>query len=125
MTAIEHQPTRQFSRKEVTPVGMKACEGGIIIQWADGKDLEYDFRGMRLSCACALCIDENTGEKLLVPTMVPVDITAITIESVGQYAVRVVWSDGHSTGIYPFPLLRHIGEARQAALEARKQQSKN
>lgn len=125
MAAVEHQPTRSFTREEVTPVGMKPASNGIVVQWADGKDLEYDFRGLRLGCACALCIDENTGEKLLVPSMVPLDIKAITIESVGQYAIRVVWSDGHSTGIYPFPLLRHIGEARAAALAARDQQSKN
>lgn len=125
MAAVEHQPTRSFKREEVTPVGIKPTEGGIIIQWADGQDLEYDFRGLRLSCACAVCIDENTGEKLLVPAMVPMDIKAMTMESVGQYAIRILWSDGHSTGIYPFPLLRHIGEARQAALEARRQQSKN
>ena len=125
MGAVEHQPTRGFKREEVTPVGMKPGKGGIVIQWADGTDLDYDFRGLRLSCACAMCIDENTGEKLLVPAMVPLDIKANQIESVGQYAVRIVWSDGHSTGIYPFPLLRHIGEARAAAIEARNQQSNN
>lgn len=125
MAALEHQPTRTFQRNEVTPVGMKPAKGGLIIQWADGTDLEYDYRGLRLSCACALCIDENTGEKILVPAMVPMDIQALSIESVGQYAIRVIWSDGHSTGIYPFPLLRHVGEARSAALAARNQQSKN
>lgn len=125
MASVEHQPTRQFKRDEVTAVGMKPSEAGIIIQWADGTDLEYDFRGLRLACACAKCIDENTGEKLLTPAMVPLDVKAMTIESVGQYAIRILWSDGHSTGIYPFPLLRHVGEARQAMIEARKAQSKN
>lgn len=125
MASVEHQPTRSFRREEVTPVGMKPWDAGITIQWADGTDLDYDFRGLRLACACAKCIDENTGEKLLVPTMVPLDIQAMTIESVGQYAIRVLWSDGHSTGIYPFPLLRHIGEARKALLDARKAQSSN
>lgn len=108
---------KTFSREQVTAVGMKPVANGIVIQWQDGSDLEYDFRGLRLACACASCIDENTGQKILRPAMVPMDIEAINIESVGSYAIRVLWSDGHSTGIYPFELLRHVGEARLARLQ--------
>ena len=31
------------------------------------------------------------------------------IESVGRYALQIDWSDGHSTGIYPFARLRELG----------------
>jgi len=108
---------KTFTREQVTPVGMKPLKHGIVIQWQDGTDLEYDFRGLRLSCACAACIDENTGQKILRPAMVPMDIEAINIESVGTYAIRILWTDGHSTGIYPFELLRYIGEARLERLQ--------
>lgn len=110
---------QKFAKEAITPIGMTKAShcSGIVIQWQNGTDLEYDFRGLRLSCPCAMCIDENTGEKLLRPAMVPVDVSAISIESVGHYALKFTWSDGHSTGIYPFELLRHIGEARKAALE--------
>lgn len=110
---------KAFTKAQTTPIGMDPAEGGIVIQWQDGTDLVYDFRGLRLACPCAMCIDENTGEKILQPTMVPMDIEARSIESVGAYAMRFYWSDGHSTGIYPFPLLRYIGEARREALQAR------
>ncbi len=113
------KPQYAFTRAQVTPAGMKPTRKGIIIQWEDGTDLSYDFRGLRLACPCASCIDENTGEKLLVPAMVPVDITASHMESVGAYAVKFNFSDGHSTGIYPFALLRHIGEARAKAIAER------
>jgi ATP-binding protein involved in chromosome partitioning len=33
-----------------------------------------------------------------------------TITSVGNYAIQVNWSDGHSTGIYSFESLRAFGE---------------
>lgn len=119
---------QKLSKEATTAVGMYEAESGagIVIQWQDGADLEYDFRGLRLACPCAMCIDENTGEKLLMPAMVPADITALSIESVGNYALKFTWSDGHSTGIYPFELLRHIGEARLAAVlkfQASKQSS--
>lgn len=107
----------QFSREQITPVGLGESDSAdILIQWADGEDMHYDFRGLRLACPCAMCIDENTGEKILEPAMVPVDVSAISIESVGQYAMKFTWSDGHSTGIYPFPLLRLIGQARRETL---------
>lgn len=103
---------KKFTREQVSAVGMKPVPRGIVIQWQDGSDLEYDFRGLRLACPCAACIDEHTGQKILRPEMVPIDVEAINIDSVGSYAIRMLWSDGHSTGIYPFELLRHIGEAR-------------
>ena len=109
----------KFPKEAITAIGMteaKSCSG-IIIQWQDGANQELDFRGLRLACPCAMCIDEHTGEKILVPAMVPVDVSALSIESVGHYALKFTWSDGHSTGIYPFELLRHIGEARKAAIE--------
>ena len=30
------------------------------------------------------------------------------VETVGRYAVRLFWADGHSTGLYSFDYLREI-----------------
>jgi DUF971 family protein len=35
-------------------------------------------------------------------------VTPTTIEPVGNYAISIAWSDGHSTGIYRFDFLREI-----------------
>jgi DUF971 family protein len=34
----------------------------------------------------------------------------LKIEPVGRYAIQIDWSDGHSTGIYPFRRLRELGK---------------
>jgi ATP-binding protein involved in chromosome partitioning len=123
-----HRPDPSLNRssqRSLVPVGLGSTRDGIEIQWQDGTVLEYDFRGLRLACPCAQCIDEMTGAKILQPNMVPVDVRASIIESVGAYAFRFNFSDGHATGLYTFELLRSIGEARQAALEARKATSAN
>lgn len=110
---------RRYTREEITPVGLKKVnETGLIIQWLDGTDSELDYRGLRLVCPCAVCVDEDTGERKLVLSMVPVDIKAVAIESVGSYALKFTWSDGHATGLYSFERLRQLGEARMAALAA-------
>jgi DUF971 family protein len=32
----------------------------------------------------------------------------VNVEPIGNYAIRIVWSDGHSSGIYSFEHLRKI-----------------
>jgi ATP-binding protein involved in chromosome partitioning len=81
---------------------------GIV--WDDGHHSLIPVRKLRLACRCANCVDEWTREKLLKEETVPSDIKPIRIESVGRYALRVDWTDGHSSGIYPFDALRSLCE---------------
>ncbi len=39
------------------------------------------------------------------------------VEPVGNYAVRIVWSDGHSSGIYSFEHLRSVCPCPQCVAE--------
>jgi Mrp family chromosome partitioning ATPase/DUF971 family protein len=60
---------------------------------------------LRRKCICAACIDEYTGNKLLKDKQIPKDIHPVRIEDKGNYAVAVVWSDGHRSSIYPYKRL--------------------
>ena len=55
---------------------------------------------LRLKCPCALCIEETTGRKLINKNLISPDISIINIHEVGNYGLRVMFSDGHNTGIY-------------------------
>ena len=81
----------------------------LAIRWADGTESAYDVRALRLACACAQCVDEWSGEGRLDPAAVPDDVHPLRIEGVGRYAIQIVWSDGHASGIYPFRRLRELG----------------
>jgi DUF971 family protein len=81
----------------------------LEIVWGDGHTSRYDVRELRLSCACAVCIDEWTGAERLDPASVPEDVHPVRLEPVGRYAVQIEWSDGHASGIYPFKRLRELG----------------
>jgi ATP-binding protein involved in chromosome partitioning len=78
----------------------------ITIKWADGHETKFKSRDLRLACRCALCVEETSGRPLLEPTTVPENVRAKGIELVGQYAISIDWSDGHSSGIYNFRDLR-------------------
>lgn len=80
----------------------------LRIEWADGEVSEFQPRYLRLSCPCAGCVEEMTGRALLDPARVPMDVHPLAVHFVGGYALRFDWSDGHTTGIYPWSYLREI-----------------
>lgn len=80
----------------------------VVIDWSDGRTCRYPYRELRLNCACAACVEEMTGRKLLNATAIPADIIAVDHMQVGRYALQFLWSDGHATGIYPFAMLRDL-----------------
>ena len=96
----------------ITPVeiGPTADGAALRIQWQDGAASILAPRALRVHCPCARCVDEMTGQRILRPEDVPEDVYPTAIHYVGRYALQFVWSDGHSTGIYPFDYLRRLGE---------------
>ena len=80
----------------------------LYILWKDGHESRYPFFMLRDSCPCASCIDEMTGEKTLKTTEIPSNIRIRQSEYIGNYALRINWSDGHNTGLYSFKYLRAL-----------------
>ena len=82
----------------------------LTIEWRDGVVAHYPFFHLRDVCPCASCVDEITGKKTLDPKQIAPDIHIRKADYVGNYALRIVWSDGHDTGIYAFRYLRDMLE---------------
>jgi DUF971 family protein len=80
----------------------------LRIVWRDGEESLFEPRTLRLRCPCAGCVDEHTGQRILVSDMVPEGVHPTAIHYVGRYALQFMWSDGHSTGIYPYEYLRRL-----------------
>ncbi len=89
----------------------RANEYDVRIRWDDGHENVYPARDLRLSCSCAICVSETTGDELLDPRSVPADVHPLSISQVGRYAIHIQWSDGHATGIYTFKRLRELDPA--------------
>ncbi|MDK1023734.1 MAG: P-loop NTPase [Gammaproteobacteria bacterium] len=95
-----------------TPIGFRNLDGSTLsVLWEDGKQDDFDVRNLRLACRCALCIEEMSGRPLLDPNSVLINVAPRMISSVGNYAIRINWNDGHSSGIYSFTHLRAMGDA--------------
>lgn len=82
-----------------TPVEIgSVTDKTLTIGWSDGHRSTYSWQSLRINCPCARC-KEGVGQ-------ISSTIRAMSMGRVGAYALRFVWSDGHDTGIYPFPFLR-------------------
>jgi Mrp family chromosome partitioning ATPase/DUF971 family protein len=90
-------------RPTVTPE-----RGRVLVAWADGSESRIPNKALRCACQCALCVDEYTGEARLDPKSVPEDIRVEAVQPLGNYAVSITWSDGHSSGIYSWRHLRNV-----------------
>ena len=97
----------RYKPEEIAPT---ADAARLAIRWADGVTSEFEPWLLRTRCPCAGCVDEMTGIRTLRADSVPRDIYPQAIHYVGRYALQFVWSDGHSTAIYPFEFLRKLGD---------------
>ncbi len=86
----------------------KGDELHLEITWEDGHESSFSTGALRRACPCAGCVNEWTGEPILDPGAVLDSVKPIRVEPVGRYAIRIVWDDGHDTGIYTFASLRSL-----------------
>jgi DUF971 family protein len=112
-------------RKKASNVKLHVSTGaGVDITWADGHESHYDFAYLREECPCATCNDER-GKKQTFAAAAPASSAVLPMFKpkpraqsatvMGNYAVQIRFSDGHSTGIYSYDLLRSICPCAECA----------
>ncbi len=99
----------------------RKLERVLEVEWADSAEAaelpaaRIPFKLLRSSCPCASCVDENTGVRILDPATVPENIQPTNLGFTGNYALKVTWSDGHSTGLYTWDLLAEIARCMKSS----------
>jgi ATP-binding protein involved in chromosome partitioning len=94
----------QSSHTELKDAGF--AEGRVVLVFSDGRELSAKALDLRANCLCALCVSELTGKRLVDIKKIPADINPVEILPLGNYAVGITWSDGHSSGIYPYNMFK-------------------
>jgi len=82
-----------------------------FLKWPDGEELKVNNRALRLSCRCALCVNEMTGQLMLKEENIKADIAPTACMPLGNYAIGINWNDGHTSGIYPYQTIRKLAES--------------
>ena len=79
----------------------------LVAEFEDGRTGRVDYRTLRLESPSAEVQGHGSGPKPP-PPLVPDDIRVVKAEPGGRYAVRLFFSDGHSSGLYTWNILRSL-----------------
>jgi len=79
----------------------------LEISFADGKTFQLPCEFLRVYSPSAEVRGHGPGQEVLQIGKKNVDITHI--EPVGSYAIQLVFSDGHDTGLYSWDILYDLG----------------
>ena len=88
----------------------------INFDWKDGTKSSIDVYSLRTHCPCAVCVDENSGKRILKPENISLTIKASSLRLVGRYGISIQFSDGHNTGIYTFIKLKEMSGTAKISL---------
>jgi DUF971 family protein len=96
------------------PTEIRLRRGSRLLEVAfdDGTRFELPFEFLRVHSPSAEVKGHGPGQETLVVGKQAVGVRAI--EPVGQYAVRLVFDDGHDTGLYSWKYLHELGTGRDA-----------
>lgn len=88
----------------------------LEIDFADGQHFVLPCEYLRVYSPSAEVRGHGAGQDILQTGKRMVAITAI--EPVGQYAVRLVFDDGHDSGLFTWPYLYALGMRQQENWQA-------
>lgn len=94
-----------------TEIRLRKDRRGLLVRFDDGSDYELAAELLRVLSPSAEVQGHSPEQRQTVPNKASVSITAI--DPIGNYAVRLTFSDGHNTGLFSWTYLRHLGEDRE------------
>jgi DUF971 family protein len=94
------------------PIKIKLVEKKkLLIIWDDENESVIELRDLRKRCPCATCLAERDKQsKMYIPLFAENQVTVKSINQVGNYAVQIIWNDGHNTGIFEYNFLKNFSE---------------
>jgi DUF971 family protein len=90
-----------------TQIRLRRISRLLEVSFADGSRFELPFEYLRVHSPSAEVKGHGPGQEVLVLGKQDVGIAAV--DPVGQYAVKLVFDDGHDTGLYTWKYLHELG----------------
>ncbi len=84
----------------------------LVVLFDEGSRFEFSCEFLRVHSPSAEVRGHGTGNEVLQRGKEGVNITAI--EPVGNYAVKLVFDDGHDSGLYSWDYLYKIGKQQSS-----------
>lgn len=94
-----------------TSIKLRTKSRILEVAFDDGARFELPFEYLRVYSPSAEVRGHGPGQETLQLGKHDVGIRAV--EPVGHYAIKLVFDDGHDTGLYSWTYLRELGEQRE------------
>jgi DUF971 family protein len=94
-----------------TEIRLRTRSRLLEVTFDDGSRFELPFEYLRVYSPSAEVKGHGPGEGVLVTGKENVGVRRI--DPVGQYAVKLVFDDGHDTGLYSWKYLHELGRDRE------------
>jgi DUF971 family protein len=98
-----------------TELRLRTASRVLQVTFDSGEVFELPFEYLRVHSPSAEVKGHGPGQEVLVTGKAGVGIRAI--EPVGQYAVKLVFDDGHDTGLFSWKYLFELGRDHAANWE--------
>ena len=102
---------RHVDRPWPSEIKLKKSERLLEIAFEDGTSFSLPAEYLRVESPSAEVQGHGAGRKTTVPGKRNVTIEAL--EPVGNYAVRIVFGDGHDSGLFTWETLYRLGAERE------------
>ena len=99
-----------------TEIRLQKKSRQVVIAFDNGDRFELSFEYLRVNSPSAEVKGHGPGQEVLQTGKENVQVMAI--EPVGHYAVRLVFDDGHDTGLFTWKYLYELGTARDSNWQA-------
>jgi DUF971 family protein len=102
----------RWAARTPTEIKLRRQSRVLDVAFDDGQRVELPFEYLRVYSPSAEVRGHGPGQETL--QLGKHEVQVVKIDPVGNYAVRLVFNDGHDTGLYTWGYLYELGETRAA-----------
>ncbi|MCZ8131071.1 MAG: DUF971 domain-containing protein [Steroidobacteraceae bacterium] len=95
-----------------TEIRLRRKSRVLEVAFPDGARFALSFEYLRVHSPSAEVQGHGPGQDVL--QIAKENVQVVAVEPVGNYAVKLVFDDGHDTGLYTWKYLRELGETHDA-----------
>jgi DUF971 family protein len=111
-----YQSPQRMNPPTPTQITLRSRSRLLHVAFDDGSAFDLPFEYLRVHSPSAEVQGHGPGQSVLVTGKAEVGI--LRVEPVGQYAVKLVFDDGHDTGLFTWKYLHELGREMPAKLAA-------
>ena len=102
----------RWAARTPTEIKLRRQSRVLDVAFDDGRRFELPFEYLRVYSPSAEVRGHGPGQETL--QLGKHEVQVVKVDPIGNYAVRLVFNDGHDTGLYTWGYLYELGETRAA-----------